>query len=369
MTDLNSAAGDPSPVHALVQQRDQLRAWIAKLDEVAQGAPSRVAERIRQDYGDRLARVTAELGEHREEIGRNLESMRAELRDAEERHTQASEALEEAQLRNLIGELSDDEWGSQRERLEGELSAAEEETRRIGGEVERLSALAGEVAGDAADTETAFASAAEEPTDEVPVSDAAADEGPADDAPAPEPVALRDDDATDESSGWLNEINLDEPASAPLDPPAAAAAEEASGASWDPFGNEFGGASETPQSDVGGGDLPWLETPDRAADAWTPASTEDDGLEFLNDLGSSAPESASTSDLAEDDLAFLEELDRAISGSPAASRSATPPPAPSTPSAGDSPATGSSGGPLLCKECGAINEPHSWYCEICGSEL
>jgi uncharacterized OB-fold protein len=25
--------------------------------------------------------------------------------------------------------------------------------------------------------------------------------------------------------------------------------------------------------------------------------------------------------------------------------------------------------PLLCKECGAINEPHSWYCEICGSEL
>ncbi|HLL82220.1 MAG TPA: hypothetical protein VK420_06200, partial [Longimicrobium sp.] len=68
MTDLNSGA--PSPVHALVQQRDQLRTWIAKLDEVAQGAPSRVAERIRQDYGDRLARVTAELGEHREEIGR-----------------------------------------------------------------------------------------------------------------------------------------------------------------------------------------------------------------------------------------------------------------------------------------------------------
>jgi ribosomal protein L40E len=24
---------------------------------------------------------------------------------------------------------------------------------------------------------------------------------------------------------------------------------------------------------------------------------------------------------------------------------------------------------LLCKECGAINEPQAWYCEICGSEL
>lgn len=354
MTDPNPA-GEPSPVHALVQQRDQLRAWIAKLDEVAQGAPSRVAERIRQDYGDRLARVTAELGEHREEIGRNLESMRAELRDAEERHTQSSEELEEMRLRHLIGELDDASWDTQRERLESEVSAAEEETRRIGGEVERLSALAGEVAGDSTDTETAFASAAEEP---------------AHDAPAAEPIALQDDTIEDdESTGWLNEISLDEPSSPPLDPPAAAAAEEASGATWDPFGNEFGGVPETPESDVGGGDLPWLETPDRAADAWTPASSEDDGLEFLNDLGTSAPETTSTGDLAEDDLAFLEELDRAISGSPAASRPATPPPAPSIPSAGDSPAPGSSGGPLLCKECGAINEPHSWYCEICGSEL
>lgn len=355
MTDLNSA-GAPSPVHALVQQRDQLRTWIAKLDEVSQGAPSRVAERIRQDYGDRLARVTTELGEHREEIGRNLDSMRAELRDAEERHAQASETLEEMRLRNLIGELDDASWDTQRERLESEVSAAESETRRIGGEVERLAALAGEVAGDGTDTGTAFASAAEEPGDG---------------APSAEPVAAQDDTAaTDESTEWLNEISLDPPSSpAPLDPPAAAAAEEASAASWDPFGNEFGGAPETPRSDVGGGDLPWLDTPDRAADAWTPAAAEDDGLEFLNDLGASAPESASTSDLAEDDLAFLEELDRAISGSPATGRPATPPPAASTPAAGESPAPGSSGGPLLCKECGAINEPHSWYCEICGSEL
>lgn len=355
MTDSNSAAGGPSPVHALVQQRDQLRTWIAKLDEVAQGAPTRVAERIRQDYGDRLARVTAELGEHRDEIGRNLESMRAELHDAEERHTQASEALEEMRLRHLIGELDDASWGTQRERLESELSAAESETRRIGGEVERLSVLAGEVGRDATDTGTAFASAAEEPGD---------------DAGAPPPAEPQDDRAETHDTGWLNEISLDPPASpAPLDPPAAAAAEEASAATWDPFGNEFGGAPETPQSDVGGGDLPWLETPDRAADAWTPGTTEDDGLEFLNDLGTSTPETPSTSDLAEDDLAFLEELDRAISGSPGTSRPDTPPPASSTPAPAAAPAPGSSGGPLLCKECGAINEPHSWYCEICGSEL
>ncbi|HEX8210157.1 MAG TPA: hypothetical protein VF584_08215 [Longimicrobium sp.] len=349
MTDHNSA-GAPSPVHALVRQRDQLRTWIAKLDEVSHGAPSRVAERVRQDYGDRLARVTSELGQHREEIGRNLESMRAELRVAEERHTQASEALEEARLRNLIGELDGASWDAQRERLESEVAAAGSETRRIGGEVERLSALAGEVGGDATDARTAFAS-----------------EEPADRAPATEPAALQDSVGIGESTGWIHDISLDDP-SAPAQPEAPAA-EEASAASWDPFVNEFGGAPETPRTDVGGGDIPWLDSPERTEESWTPATTGDDGLEFLNALGSSTPEPASKSDLAEDDLAFLEELDRAISGSPATGRPATPPPASSTPAPGHSPAPGSSGGPLLCKECGAINEPHSWYCEICGSEL
>lgn len=356
MTDPNSAAGE-SPVHALIQQREQLRGWIAKLDEVSAGAATRVAERIRQDYGDRLARVTAELGGHREEIGRDLESLRAELRDAEDRHTHASEAMEEMHLRHLIGELGAGEWETQRTRLEAEVSAADETTRRIRGEVERLAALATDIAGE--DAGTAFASAAEEPAGDVVPHDAA----PA--APVVEPVEplafledAEDDDA--DTTAWLNEIALDKP-TAPPDPPAAAATEEASSANWDPFGGEFGGEPETPQSDVGT-DLPWLEKPTRDADAWTPASAESDGLEFLNDLGTSTSETPSTGGLAEDDLAFLEELDRAISSSP--SRPAPPP------SGGESaPKSTTSGGPLLCKECGAINEPHSWYCEICGSEL
>ena len=361
MTDLNSAADPASPVHTLIQQREQLRGWIAKLDEVAGGAPSRVAERIRQDYADRMARVTAELGEHREEIGRSLESMRAELREAEDRHTHASEAMEEMRLRHLIGELGADEWDTQRVRLEDEVATAENETRRIRGEVERLAALSADVSGDdtpAGDADTAFASAAEQPVEVI---------APAEEEVGPplaflEEAAAADDDT---DTAWLDEISLPGADTPPAAPPAA---EADSAANWDPFGNEFGGAAETPQADVGSGDLPWLETPDRPADAWTPASSEGDGLEFLNDLGTAAPETPATGDLAEDDLAFLEELDRAISASPTANRPATPP-APSAPAGGDAAPKGINGGPLLCKECGAINEPHSWYCEICGSEL
>jgi hypothetical protein len=337
MTDLNS----DSPVHALVQQREQLRGWIARLDEVGTGAPARVAERIRQDYTERLERVTAALGEHREEIGRGLEAMRAELREAEERHTLAGEALEEMRLRHLIGELGDVEWDTQRGRLEVEVDSAETEMRRLNAEVERLAALSAEVSGESSSVETAFASAAEEPAEEEEAA----------------PLAfIEEAPAEEDSAGMLNEVSLPS-AATPPPLPADNAADE-----WDPFGDGFGGAPETkPDAES---DLPWLETPDRAAaEPWSPSASEGDGLEFLNDLGTGAPASPPPGDLAEDDLAFLEELDRAISGAPTPSRPATPP-------AGDAaPAAGTSGGPLLCKECGAINEPHSWYCEICGSEL
>lgn len=357
MTDLNSAADPASPVHTLIQQREQLRGWIAKLDEVAGGASSRVAERIRQDYADRMARVTAELGEHREEIGRSLESMRAALREAEDRHTHASEAMEEMRLRHLIGELGADEWDTQRVRLEDEVATAEDETRRIRGEVERLAALSADVSGEdtpATSAETAFASAAEQPVDVV---------HPAEEEVGP-PLAFLEEAAADdsESTAWLDEISLPS-----VDTPPAA--EDDSAANWDPFGNEFGGASETPQSDVGSGDLPWLETPDRPAEPWTPASSEGDGLEFLNDLGTATPETPATGDLAEDDLAFLEELDRAISGGPAATPPAAPAPSSGGGSATPPPLAGTPAGRLICKECGAPNEPHSWYCEVCGSEL
>ena len=350
MTDHNTAE---SPVHALVEQREQLRGWISKLDEMSTGAPTRVAERIRQDYGDRLARVIAELGEHREEIGRDLDAVRAQLREAEERHAHSTDAMEEMRLRHMIGELGENEWETQRARLDEEVAATEAETRQLRGEVERLAALAADLSEQ--DADAAFASAGGAPADTTPAQEPVA---------GLEPTALPGgaaEEGFEDTSGWMNEISLDEPAGTT---PPDTDPEEASGANWNPLANEFSGAPETPRSDVGS-EIPWLETPERDGDSWTPAAGEGDGLEFLNDLGTPPADSAATSGLAEDDLAFLEELDRAISGS--ASRPSTPPPAAT--SGGDAPAVGSSGGPLLCKECGAINEPHSWYCEICGSEL
>ena len=76
------------------------------------------------------------------------------------------------------------------------------------------------------------------------------------------------------------------------------------------------------------------------------------------------PSTSSTSRAAElgpDDLAFLEELDRAIG------RGANPPT--ETARASTLRVAKELGYPGLCKECGALNEPDCRYCEICGSEM
>ncbi|MBW3572400.1 MAG: zinc finger Ran-binding domain-containing protein, partial [Gemmatimonadetes bacterium] len=153
-------------------------------------------------------------------------------------------------------------------------------------------------------------------------------------------------------------------------PDAAAAADE-----WDPFGEEFGAEPKPSDAEE---DLPWLEGIDQAAtgQGWAPpAAAGDEGLEFLREIEESSRPVAEPAgdDLGADDLAFLEELDRAIGSGPGSTGRAPKQP-PSAEPAAPPPAAASSGAgaraePLLCKECGAINEPHSWYCEICGSEL
>jgi hypothetical protein len=447
-TPTNAADG----VHELVSQRDQLRAWIAKLDEVQTGAPSRVAQRVRADYEDRLRRVTEELGAHAEEVQRQLESLRDQLADAETKHAEAEDALEEQRLRHLIGELDASEWERARASLEADVSGAAEALAHTRSEVERLSVLSGEIGGGAASAEAAGEQGGETAdfagNEELGGDEGFGDQGDVDAEPLPvfayapddheprdEPIG--DDEADqavaaldlgggepqadaapaglgdgtggalpvsgEELAAWISEVEaestLEDAQPAEADEPAAAepsapAAESADAEGWDPFANEFGGAPANPTTQPGDAaqDLPWLDSLEGgAAGRWSaPAQEEGDELAFLEQLEPAAPPAAdepAASDLAADDLAFLEELDRAISGGtnrPAQPQAA----APADPASlgngfaggsgdGNLPGAGEStqeqprkrGEALLCKECGAINEPQAWYCEICGSEL
>ncbi|HEX6909993.1 MAG TPA: hypothetical protein VF142_06350 [Longimicrobium sp.] len=375
MSDSNPAG---AVVPDLIRLREQLTGWIARLDEVGPQASSRVAERVRADYVDRLRRVNEDLASHRGEIEADLAGFRAALAEAEEMRGRAADELDELSLRHLIGELDEGAWDEARPSLERRVADADDAVSRARAEVEHLERLAADIAG-AAETPAAPPPlpSLDEPTPSAgsiashePPPLPGADE-PA--APAPEepessfgePEAAAQPEPQPSIFSAADEFEPDLPsepepraeaaapaADATLEaPPADAreAAEAASGDEWDPFGSEF-----TPEPKQGDAeeDLPWLEGIDEAARGWTPPAA----------------------DLGADDLAFLEELDRAI-GSSAASggaKSSTPPPAQPAGTPPAAPASGSGGAraePLLCKECGAINEPHSWYCEICGSEL
>jgi hypothetical protein len=401
MSDSNPAG---ATVPDLIRLREQLTGWIARLDEVGPQASSRVAERVRSDYVDRLRRVNEDLATHRGEIEADLARFRAALAEAEELRGRAADEMDELSLRHLIGELDQSAWDEARPGLERRVADADDAVARARAEVDHLQQLAAEIAGN--DSAGAVAEEADEAAEDAgfdaapdatfdapppsydepaaPASDEAAPAFGESDAPAafdaePEAEPSMFADAEEFEPNLPDEPEPEAPAPAaeptleapPADP--RAAAEAASVDEWDPFGGEF--AADPKQGDAEE-DLPWLEGIDEAARGWTPPK-EDAGLDFLREIEQSTRGGPATppasADLGADDLAFLEELDRAIGSSPApggGSRTPTPPPA--QPAGGTPPAAASGGSraePLLCKECGAINEPHSWYCEICGSEL
>ncbi|HEY0015058.1 MAG TPA: hypothetical protein VGC13_02025 [Longimicrobium sp.] len=380
-------------VHDLIRLRAQLTGWIARLDEVGPRASSRAAERIRADYASRLRRVNEDLSSHRGEIEADLQRFRGALAQAEEQRLSVADELDEVSLRHLIGELDEAAWNEARTPLEARVRDAEDAVASAREEVERLEVLAADISR----AETAAASASAPPAP-APV----ADEAPAV-APQPAPAADEglfggpfDRDATDDFEPDLPDdfpTRADAPAEAAFQAPPAAepapeappvdvreAAEAASVDEWDPFGSEF--SADARQGDAEE-DLPWLEGIDQAAASggggvggWTPpAAGVDEGLDFLREIEESTRPPAPpppSGDLGADDLAFLEELDRAIGSGPGTGgRGAARTPPPAEPAAPAKPAAGAGqrAEPLLCKECGAINEPHSWYCEICGSEL
>src|SRR5437868_2784056 len=125
MTNPTNAPGDGA--YELVRQLHQLRAWIAKLDEVQPGQASLLAPR---------RRVTEDLAAHGEEIERALEQVRGDLAAAEERRAHAGDAFDEQELRFTIGELDDAAWSQARPGLENEVVEADIAVGRARDEVE-----------------------------------------------------------------------------------------------------------------------------------------------------------------------------------------------------------------------------------------
>ncbi|HEX8274709.1 MAG TPA: Ran-binding zinc finger domain-containing protein [Longimicrobiaceae bacterium] len=321
------ATDAPSAVETLTRRRAQLQDWLGRLGEVGSGVPGHVAERVRRDYEDRLRSVTQELGEHRDALTAELDDRRAELEDADARRSAAADDLEEARLRHLIGELEAGEWDARRPELESALATAETQATGIRAEVERLDALLREMPGVAPE----------------PAAHAAA-------APFMEEAAPAAGAQQAESGEWPREPPPVEEVARSVFPPRDTSDDTVP--EFTPFAQDDRAGSGAADDDLGV-DLSWLEDVEQVSTT-------------VDLSGGAAPAPADDDDSSADDLAFLEELDRAISASPTAGQAGSPSAAMPDP---DRTLDPDRAGMLLCKECGAINEPQLWYCEICGSEL
>lgn len=113
----------PDAIRTLLEQRTRYMEWLSKLDGLDGDFRPEVADRVRQDYRDRLTGVEAQLLGHREELETTLASRREQLARLEQRHDACTAELEEAELRHQVGEYGEEEWKERKASHESDLEA------------------------------------------------------------------------------------------------------------------------------------------------------------------------------------------------------------------------------------------------------
>jgi hypothetical protein len=125
-------------IEALLEQRTQYEAWLAKLDNSGDKAPPAVRERIRGDYQSRLQSVMEQLRGRGSAISEELERHHASQAELDRQRRAAEEALAEAEVRHSVGEYTEDEWRRVSDQSRGEIEQLRAQLRTVGAEISRL---------------------------------------------------------------------------------------------------------------------------------------------------------------------------------------------------------------------------------------
>jgi hypothetical protein len=383
-------ASSTSTVQDLLEQRSQIQRWLTNLDTVGTEANSRVVERVRNDYSDRLDAVIEELAEHLETIRTDRDERQQQLEAANQRLQSVTEELEEARLRHMIGEISDDAWGEREPDLGDAVTEAEANRDDARAEVARLDELLRQIEED----QNAAVEEVSPPADDQDGSDD--DEGGTlaalvedwegtgdDDDAAADLIAFQDEMVGDELVGFGSDTfdsAAPEAESGETRPEAAIDAAEETDDSDDlvylsPESEveksmsdlDAVGAVDTPPADASTADVSFGDLnadPDTESDSDLEIYRGPlDPLAFLAELPGTDETTVEQPSSPPDDFEFLKQLDRAISGSDeAASTEAAVNGEEDTEQFRPTPGT-------KCPECGYTNDPEAWYCGVCGVDL
>lgn len=313
MTDEGSKG--TAEIESLLEDRQRLQDWLAKLDEA--DAPVAVRQRVRADYEGRLAEVVVRLRGFSETLTGSLAEHQARLDTLFSLKAEAEEELAEASLRHTVGEYSEEDWSEFSTESQAKLEGLEGEIAENADEIARLEEVLAQIAPPEPEPE-----AAPEPAPAAP--------GPAVEPVAEAPEALEVEviePEVVELEARATEA-LDDDAPAPVLDQAAEIADEA------PAAPRFRPSPEAPRFTPKPGAEPvrrersarTLRFPSSAPVAETAAPNVDE-MTFIKSVALESPEP--------------------VEGRAARAGSKT----------------------LKCVECGAMNRPTEWYCEKCGAEL
>jgi hypothetical protein len=322
-------------LRALIAERQQYEQWITTLASKRDGTPAHVFERVQNDYNTRLQRVIGDIKGHAEELQLSISTLSSRLVEVARDEDMKRDALQEAELRAVVGEFEPQQW----EQLKAE---AEHALERIAADRAALDSQLGELrsiqklsevgsTGKVEDLDFNTSTSVPEPTAASP-------------APAPVAVAPEPERAVAAPAAEVAPPVSTYAPPTPTAPPAQAAASVAPSQH-----SQSRDQGNFPLEDAAAASAAVLSSPPPVP---TPqpvaAQSSSDGREATVGGGSSNSGSSSTS--------------RPRSGkTPPFGGAAARPKQPE--SRTDQAKT------LKCPECGTPNYPTEWYCERCGGEL
>lgn len=199
-------------IEALLEQRAQYEAWLAKLDSAANKAPPAVRQKVRADYEVRLRGVIDRLRGHAATIAEELQRHQTTQGELDGQRRQAEDELAEAEVRHTVGEFGEDEWRRISEESDRKLGGLREQLKTVGSEIARLIEVQGLIAAPARSAEPATpAQHAPPPAEEVierspppppPPAEGVAEAPPPKAAPRPTPSRGREP----EPAGAVDEL-------------------------------------------------------------------------------------------------------------------------------------------------------------------
>ena len=137
----------PAEVLALIEERQKVENWVAKLDDLKADTTPAVFTKVEDDYQSRLAELNTGLAEHHTELQASLEERSALVTKLQAERDEQAESLEEANLRFTVGEFDQPEWDIRREEGEKGLAELDEQLGEEKSAVEELESVIFRMAG------------------------------------------------------------------------------------------------------------------------------------------------------------------------------------------------------------------------------